>query len=70
MNVQEVGYESDVTVYQDDHESDYDIVIDEKSDTDDSNLARYIDIIAIGVTSENFWKQIMLYQLIKKLFNK
>ena len=53
MNVQEVGYESDVTVYQDDHESDYDIVIDEKSDTDDSNLARYLDIIAIGVTSEN-----------------
>ena len=41
MNVQEVGYESDVTVYQDDHESDFDIVIDEKSDTDDSNLARY-----------------------------
>jgi hypothetical protein len=42
-DAQEVDYESDVTTWQDD----CDVVIDEKSDTDEANLSRSFQLTII-----------------------
>jgi hypothetical protein len=43
-DAQEVDYESDVTTWQDD----CDVVIDEKSDTDEANLSRFFQLTIIN----------------------